>query len=522
MIEEALNIILINKSKAKSLRITLINNLDTLDTDNAFILKIRQYLGEFEYDLAILYDIIKELKSLIDIEQNNINDSINNAQDKSHIIKNNEIRASINNLKKNNSFKISNRYKKNLYLNNSDEDEDENSQFKNKKRNKTYNFTINICDDSHYNSKQRKKFGKIIKKSNSYKSFKRKNSLENISYNNNNDYYNNNKNIPNSYRASSNKNYADKFLNNFDSKDFIYNDNSLSKNNRFNNNHYTYMTDYSSNEKNYLNQKHNLLNSNINKNRMSIENINNIYKHYNSLINNNNDKINDNKLIINDNNLEMQINKILASKNSKTSQNNYISRLNLENILDDNYNEINNNYMENCMNNDERYFCDKNNPKKNYKYIINNETNEREKEKEKEKGHILLNKNLKRYEIFSKFNNKIETNKNEDFLEEDKKSEIIQNIISILLQDANKLNVLKKHFGEEIGEKLLKGDVNLGNIFKIVEILKSYQKNLKINTNNKNEKNLFRGSRKNYTQFKNKKDDNILLKETLNNNEYLI
>ena len=282
------------------------------------------------------------------------------------------------------------------------------------------------------------------------------------------------------------------------------------------------MTDYSSNEKNYLNQKHNLLNSNINKNRMSIENINNIYKHYNSLINNNNDKINDKKMIPNDNNLEMQINKILASKNSKISQNNYISRLNLENILDNNYNEINNNYMENCMNNDERYFCDKNNSKKNYKYIINNETNEREKEKEKEKGHILLNKNLKRYEIFSKFNNKIETNKNEDFLEEDKKSEIIQNIISILLQDANKLNVLKKHFGEEIGEKLLKGDVNLGNIFKIVEILKAYQKNLKINTNNKNEKNLFRGSRKNYTQLKNKKDDNILLKETLNNNEYLI
>ena len=129
MIEEALNIILINKSKAKSLRITLINNLDTLDTDNAFILKIRQYLGEFEYDLAILYDIIKELKSLIDIEQNNINYSINNAQDKSHISKNNEIRASINNLKKNNSFKTSNRYKKNLYLNNSDEDED-NSKIK--------------------------------------------------------------------------------------------------------------------------------------------------------------------------------------------------------------------------------------------------------------------------------------------------------------------------------------------------------------------------------------------------------
>ena len=109
------------------------------------------------------------------------------------------------------------------------------------------------------------------------------------------------------------------------------------------------------------------------------------------------------------------------------------------------------------------------------------------------------------------------TNNNEEILDENKKNEMIQNIISIILQDTNKLNHLQKYFGDDIGEKILKKDINQVTLFKIVEILKNYQNNIKIN---KNEKNLFRGSRKNYSNSKliRKINNNIILKDSLNNN----
>ena len=48
---EAFNIISQNKSKANSLRLSLLN---TFNYDNEISFKIRKYLGEFEYDLNTL------------------------------------------------------------------------------------------------------------------------------------------------------------------------------------------------------------------------------------------------------------------------------------------------------------------------------------------------------------------------------------------------------------------------------------------------------------------------------------
>ena len=93
---------------------------------------------------------------------------------------------------------------------------------------------------------------------------------------------------------------------------------------------------------------------------------------------------------------------------------------------------------------------------------------------------------------------------------------MIENIISLLLQDSNKLNHLQAYFGDDIGEKLLKREINQETLFKIIEILKNYQKP------SKNDKNLFRGSRKNYSNYRHKRNsDNMILKENLNNNAYL-
>ena len=94
---------------------------------------------------------------------------------------------------------------------------------------------------------------------------------------------------------------------------------------------------------------------------------------------------------------------------------------------------------------------------------------------------------------------------------------MIENIISLVLQDTNKLNYLNRYFGEDIGEKLVKKEISQDTLFKIVDILKNYQINNK--PNNKNEKNLFRGSRKNYINKRfNHLNDNMILRETLNNN----
>ena len=97
-------------------------------------------------------------------------------------------------------------------------------------------------------------------------------------------------------------------------------------------------------------------------------------------------------------------------------------------------------------------------------------------------------------------------------------NKIIKNVITLVLQDNNRLNILQKYFGDEISENLLKGNLNQDSLYKIIEILKNYQSNPKKMT--KNDKNLFRGSRKNYknwVQRRYNQQRDILLKDSLNN-----
>ena len=91
---------------------------------------------------------------------------------------------------------------------------------------------------------------------------------------------------------------------------------------------------------------------------------------------------------------------------------------------------------------------------------------------------------------------------------ENQKKEIIKNIISEIFQDTNKLNLLKKKLGEDIGEKLLSGNINEKELYKVVQVLKKHQED------NLKRKNIFQ--KKKFNQ----PTDKILLKQKLNNKRY--
>ena len=99
--------------------------------------------------------------------------------------------------------------------------------------------------------------------------------------------------------------------------------------------------------------------------------------------------------------------------------------------------------------------------------------------------------------------------------------EIIKKILSQILQDNNILNELKKRFGDDVSLKLLEGGFDINEINNIYDFLNKYENN--INKNEK-EKNLFRGSKhyyKNYKHDNNNNNDILLLRGSKrNNNEY--
>ena len=98
---------------------------------------------------------------------------------------------------------------------------------------------------------------------------------------------------------------------------------------------------------------------------------------------------------------------------------------------------------------------------------------------------------------------------NDDDLEKEKK-EIIKSIIAEIFQDTNKLDLLKKELGDDIGEKLLSGDISEEKLYNIAEILKNYQ------LKNSQMKNKHYFTTKKYNQ----PYDKILLKESLDDKRY--
>ena len=541
--EEVFNIISANKSKANSLRISLLN---TINIDNNLILEIRKCLGEFEYDLKILFDILKDLKLSIENHNNNIKDLDNTIQDESQILKES---------KKCNSYKSLNKFKNKLFLNNLDDSEIKDDKNKSINRTKKYSLTINICSDGSLKFSSKRGNNKKLYRSNSCKTYK---GFDNsIKFDLLKDDEEKVINIPNQNKSQTKKfrNYLKNHnLNGLSFNDFKDNDNIslINRSTKSNSILYNNLTDYSTNKKNNSNE--NLLNNFKNdKNRRNLNS--NLYNYYNNNITDDiNKSFNITTTTQNDNFNDDNISKAFSSEennNEQNSINNFLSPLKLKE---------NNNYKYKFNNRN-----NKNNKKKynnNYDYYRNNsihDSNERNKmetninysrncdEINEQKNNIsynLVNNNCNYNNSNSNYNNEkyklndsqriYDNNNNEvrnqyhtnngfnifdDFLEEDKKKEIIKTTINLVLQDNNKLNELKNNLGDDIGEKLLRGNVNEEEIFKIMDILKNSQINLK----NKNEKNLFRCSKSKYKNGMRKRlnqQNEMLLKHSLNNKGY--
>ena len=112
--DEGFKIITSNKSKANTLRQSLLkNNKD----DNDLNMQIIQYLGEFEYDLKTLFDILRDLKlSFHEIHNTLINSDLNNNKNNNNIKEENKIetKKEFNGLKNNKKERL---YLKNDYEN---------------------------------------------------------------------------------------------------------------------------------------------------------------------------------------------------------------------------------------------------------------------------------------------------------------------------------------------------------------------------------------------------------------------
>ena len=119
-------------------------NSSMVKSNNNYI-KIKQFLSEFEYDLKLIYDILSQLQ----YESNNIN---RNEQFKSEN-------------RKNKHYSIFNKIKKQLRLNNFEENNRNNHKDNKHKENKKYSLTINILSDKYFDTKGKGKMGKKFNKS---------------------------------------------------------------------------------------------------------------------------------------------------------------------------------------------------------------------------------------------------------------------------------------------------------------------------------------------------------------------
>ena len=430
--DEAFKIISTNKLKANSLRQSLLQNNNHNDELN---LKVIQYLGEIEYDLKSLHDILRDLKiSYNDIPNNLIHSSF----------RNNRIKEEENEKQFNDFDKINNKLKE---------------------PSKTYYITSN-------------KFGNNSKK------------------NNNDDYYINSCPRPEKYRNISFNSYDGNWNSNIIP---FYNNNKLNSNNnnkqdkeyerniidkdlpfktkfKLNFDYDTYLTDYSLNKTNRIEPNNNERNSNYNDrgqnlNLSDLQNENNFDNKNNSL------NFVESKNYIRKNKLENEnIFTFGAPKNNQNSNNDYIITFDPNKYQNNNYNL----YNKNQEYNDKNININQRN-KYSYNDFINNKYNKNE-------------------------NNNIEEDKNDI---EREKAKILDKIIPDVLKDKKKLLLLKSELGDNIEEKLLNGNINEEDLFKVVQILKKNQELM----NNKGKK-FFK--KKKYNQ----PNDKILLKESLKNKRY--
>ena len=410
-------------------------NSSLIKSSNNYI-KIKQFLSEFEYDLKLIYDILSQFQ--YETKPNNQN---RNEQFKSE-------------KRKNKHFNIYTKLKKQLRLNNFEENNNRNNYKDNKnKENKKYSLTINILSDKYFDSKGkgRKKFNKSC----SCKSYKKKLSKNII------------KNLEKmKLRGSS---YSKR------NNDDDINDEKI----------LTYLTDYS-HKSGFSESYNNKFRKNIDKNKVSLKHLNTLYNHYDALLRKKNIYISNNT---NYENSTIPTNKLDLDNNINDFNNNYnytspfYKTYNIisteENKNQDNINIINNDRL-----NENKDIIDKN---------INNITD--------------YKSNKKHYYDYIK-----DYERNNNYMKE----VMVKKIISQILQDNNKLNELKKNFGNDIGQKLLDGVLNIKEINNIYDFMKK--------TDNKEDKNLFRGSKRTYRNYKyennSNKNDILLLRDSTKDNKY--
>ena len=531
LFDEAFQIISTNESKANSLRQSLLKN-NNFDNNDELNMKIIQCLGEFEYDLKTLYRIVRDLK----LSYNDIHNTLINSKKEEY----------------DNKFKFDdiNKYKKEKIYS----DDFEN---KLKEGNKTYYMTSSQVNRNNNNRcKNIKEFyirsyhipenARKFQRSMSCKSY-----IGNWKTNNDKNNFNsiNNENkFQNEILSYNSRDYTnDKF---FDSN-FSDKDNEL----KLNFDYDSYLTDYSLNKttKKDPNSPNNKIGNSIipkeSLNLSDLKNENNYdvpSKYINNKIdidnNNNKQYLNQNQ---NNNNEQNEINNNNNSNNNiftfsdpKANQNSdkdfiatfdpkYINKNNMINK------DINNEYLDNQNNNDknskytyEDFINDKynKNDNKNNKFqlnenkeINNKNINEEENNNNINNNNEELNNNKNNnlnYNFDDNDDNKIVNNNEEDNLE-DKKKEKIKYIVSEIFQDPNKLDLLKRKLGDDIGEKLLSGNIDEEELLKVIEILKKNQDYI-------NNKNINIKKPKRYFPKKrfNQPSDKVLLKEQLKEKRY--
>ena len=466
--DEAFKIISTNKSKANSLRQSLLKNNNYNCNQN---MQIIQYLGEFEYDLKSLYDILRELKlSYHDTPGNLIHSILLRNKRKDQFQKENE--------KNNRNCYFRN---KKLPCLNKCFDEMYN---KLKGPCKTYCMSYSQLDTSQniINDNLKDYHIKTCPREDRIRSYSSKSYIGDWNtYSNGFNFSPGNKN--NNYFRN---NYpVDKFINNTS----IYSDDKYldtkfsgkgipnSKKAILNYDYDAYLTDYSLNKTNRKDSNTNDMNSNFSEPRqnLSLSDFNNENKLNNNYINPNQNQNNNNIFTFSE------------PRNNKNSD-----------LFDMGKNIKNNKYSYNDFVKNKRNKSDI----PNNKYTTNNYNN------------ILDNNDKNKFNNdMNNINDNLNPDKNEkdDDLEE-KKKEIIQKIISDIFQDSNKLNLLKSKFGDKIGEELLSGNISEEDLFKVVEILKNNQEDM--DKRNKKFRRYF--PIKKFNQAR----DKILLKESLNDRRY--
>ena len=334
--------------------------------------EMKQFLCEFEYDLKLIYDILKQQE-----------------------------------MKGDDYLKLSEKIRKHfLHLNNNEENKkkfNNKGRNKNNKNNKKYSLTINILSDKYFDTynKNNKKFSK----SNSCKSYRNKLSKNII------------KNLKKNIKINS-------FRNNREKNDI--NDNEIM----------SYLTDYSYKKRYDSGNSYNKFRSNIHKNRISLNHLNTLYNHYDELLKKNNHYI----------------------KYANTDYE-YKKDINLDNS-----------------------------PSYKTYSIISSEEN---------KNNNNMNFNYQYINDYKKHNNYMRDRMYKKYINEESTKKMIKKIIPQILDDSIILKNLKKNYGNDIGQRLIEGELESEEINDIANFLKKNDKN-----KNDKEKNLFRGSKYLYRNYK--------------------